>query len=249
MANNGDHLVQELGLSINWYEDSRSRSKVDVVATVAKSQSPLDITSNMIKKQKKVTKIVADNSAKAGPVKRLNFEGKNNNAKPATPSAKQCRNDKSPKVAKHDLKVIDDRRVIEDNVDAHDDDVYFHIDGGDSEFGSSESEYEDDDEGKTTSEEEQLGRESQSVDSAGMMNDQNLKRYFNQLLDEKLVDTKKELAEVRKELALEKEKQRKSDKKGKQGMDNDKVKSPSDTTIYVPLSIREIAIIWYQMGM
>ena len=212
---------------------TRSRSKVDVIATVAKSQSLQVITPKMIKKQKKVTKIVAENSAKTGPVKRLNFEGKKNNAKPATPSAKQCKKDKSPKVAKHDLKVIDDRKVIEDNVDAHDDDVYVHIDGGDSKFGSSESEYEDDDEGKSTSEEEQLGRESQSVDSACMMNDQNLKRYFNQLLDEKLANTKKELTEVRKELTLEKEKQRKSDKKGKQGMDNDKVKSPSDTMIYV----------------
>ena len=201
-------------------------------------------------------------------VKRLHFddinlgEPCNNNATVSTPMVKRSKKAKvkSPKVAKSNPDVVNvqcndkfkDGSVEEDN-NTHFDGVYVDVDAPpDSEFGS-ESDYEmepdhDDRNGRTNDgdagvSEFQHGTPRNESDVTSLRNDQSLCRYFHEMFDEKMADTRKELESVKRQLAEEKLKN--ANLTGKSMTQNvvpgnvmnqsvNKVKSPSDTTLYAP---------------
>ena len=209
----------------------------------------------------KVTKSTVGQTkmGKKNVVKRLQFEGEmssNNNATVSTPAKRaktKCSKGKSlagphkTKVAKSNSGVIDkhaEALVAQDDTEDGNnfDNVLIDVDAHDSEF-ASESEYEMEADNDT---EENGSRNGPHTQASGEVFDRNavdissehgLHQYFNKMMDEKLADTRKELADVRHQLAEEKQR---NAHKGSElqflspQINSNRVKSPSDTTIYVP---------------
>ena len=208
----GNKMIE--GNNVKRVTQSRSRS---LEATVANDRVTND-SNNKTNPESSCNAKELTSKKKGGASKRLHFEEEynevqaatNNNAMIAIPTkkAKTAKISKSLKckLAKSNPKVVDTnmRTDDENDEDSPFDGIIVGVNGKDSEFGSSESEYEEDEVNESYPNE---GGAIGSTTTMGLNSDQNqnLKLYFQQMFDEKMADTKKELALVKQQLAEERQ--------------------------------------------